>query len=104
MTEDDLKRLKHLPVPAPREGAREAAVATALAAFEPAAAHQDVDAPQGSAVPPRLRNTSAISEGRAKMRFRRPMAIAASIAVLALAAVPLALHLMPIPKHLEPPR
>src|SRR5262245_23448566 len=92
MTEKELRRLKDLPVPAPREGAREAAVAAALAAFE-AVAVPDAGAPQGSAVPPRLRNTSSFSEGRAKMRFRRPVAIAASIAVLALAA-PFALHLV----------
>jgi hypothetical protein len=96
MTEDDLKRLKHLPVPPPAEGAREAAVAAALAAFEPAAAPR-TDAPQGSDVPPRLRGTSAISEGSRKMRFRRPVAMAASIAVLAL-AVPVTALLMLTPR------
>ena len=34
MTENDLKQLKDLPVPPPAEGAREVAVAAALAAFE----------------------------------------------------------------------
>src|SRR5262245_46083722 len=92
MTEAELRRLKDLPVPAPREGAKEAAVAAALAAFKPAAA-ENVDAPQGSAAPPRLRSTSSISEGSSKMRFRRPVAIAASIVVLAL-VVPFTTHLM----------
>jgi Ca-activated chloride channel family protein len=91
MTETELERLKDLPVPAPAEGARERAVAAALAAF--AAAGPDAGAPQGDAAPPRLRSTSSISEGSNRMRFRRPAAIAASIAVLAL-AVPLTVHLM----------
>src|SRR5215468_8470799 len=106
MTEDDLKRLKHLPVPPPREGAKAAAVAAALVAFKAAAAHQDADAPQGSELLPRLRDTS-VSEGSSRMRFRRPAAIAASIAVLAFAAVPLALHFLPRRDHmfyLVPPR
>jgi Ca-activated chloride channel homolog len=96
MTENELKRLKDLAVPPPAEGAKEAVVAAALAAFErPAIADAGTSpaTPQGNAAPPRLRGTSAISEGKARMRFRRPMAIAASIAVLAL-AVPLTLHLM----------
>src|SRR5262245_38681557 len=116
MTEDDLKRLKHLPVPAPRDGAKEAAVAAALAAFEPAASgrgqtprHQPSKEnasdessgltpfpPQGSELLPRLRNTS-ISEGSSSMRYRRPAAIAASIAVLAV-AVPLTLYLVQTPR------
>jgi Ca-activated chloride channel homolog len=87
MTEDDLKRLKELPVPAPREGAKEAAITAALVAFK-AGASSDAGAPQGSAVLPRLRDTSSVSEGSSKMRYRRPAAIAASIAVLAV-AVPL---------------
>jgi Ca-activated chloride channel family protein len=89
MTEDELRRLKDLPVPPPSEGAREAAVAAALAAFE-IDAIADAAGPQGRAAPPRLRSTSAISEGTRKMRFRRPAAIAASIAVLAFAAMPFA--------------
>jgi Ca-activated chloride channel family protein len=96
MTENELKRLKDLPVPAPAEGTREAAVAAALAAFERVATSQSVS-PQGKGVPPRLRNTSSISEGIHKMRFRRPVAIAASIVVLALAAVPFAMHLLSPP-------
>ena len=96
MTENDLKQLKDLPVPPPAEGAREAAVAAALAAFESAAVPH-AGAPQGSAVPPRLRNTSSISEGSSKMRFRRPVAIAASIIVLAL-VVPFTLHLTLTPR------
>src|SRR5262245_28776002 len=116
MTEDDLKRLKHLPVPAPRDGAKEAAVAAALAAFEPAASgrgqtprHQPSKEnasdessgltpfpPQGSELLPRLRNTS-ISEGSSSMRYRRPAASAASIVVLAV-AVPLTLYLVQTPR------
>jgi Ca-activated chloride channel family protein len=92
MTENELKRLKDLPVPAPSEGAREAAVAAALAAFEIGAV-ADAGAPQGNLATPRLRNTSSISEGSSKMRFRRPVAIAASFVVLAL-AVPFVLPLM----------
>jgi Ca-activated chloride channel family protein len=94
MTEDDLKRLKDLPVPAPAEGAREAAVAAALAAFEAAAPY--VGAPQGSAGLPRLRDTTSVSEGSSRMRFRRPVAIAASIVVLAL-VVPFTAYLMLLP-------
>ncbi len=103
MTENELKQLKDLPVPPPGEGAREAAVAAALAAFERAAvadAGTPPGTPQGNAAPQRLRGISAISEGKARMRFRRPMAIAASIAVLAL-AVPLTLHLMRTPPQPE---
>jgi Ca-activated chloride channel homolog len=96
MTENDLKQLKDLPVPPPAEGAREAAVAAALAAFESAAVPH-AGAPQGSAVLSRLRNTSSISEGSSKMRFRRPVAIAASIIVLAL-VVPFTLHLTLTPR------
>src|SRR5262245_52036095 len=94
MTEDDLKRLQHLPVPAPREGAKEAALAAALAAFK-AVAPAHAGAPQGSTVPPRLRDTSS-SEGSSRMRFRRPAAIAASIAVLVV-AVPFTLYLVQAP-------
>ena len=97
MTEDELKRLKDLPVPAPSEGAREAAIAAALAAFEPAAAAPYAGAPQGNAVPPRLRDTTSISEGSSRMRFRRPVAIAASIVVLAL-VVPFTVHLTLTPR------
>src|SRR5688500_6412579 len=101
MTEDDLRRLKALPIPAPADGARRAAVAAALAAFG-RAAPPHVDAPQGNAIPPRLRNTSSISEGSSKMRFCRPVAIAASFVVLAL-AVPFTLHLTggPVPTALQ---
>jgi len=103
MTENELKRLKDLAVPPPDEGAKEAALAAALAAFErPAVADAGTPPgrPQGNAAPQRLRGISAISEGKARMRFRRPMAIAASIAVLAL-AVPLTLHLMRTPPQPE---
>src|SRR5215510_6059913 len=96
MTEEELTRLKDLPVPPPTEGAREAAIAAALAAFEPAAAH-NASAPQGRGVLPRLRDTSSISEGTSKMRFRRPAAIAASIAVLAVAVPLLMTHLVRTP-------
>jgi Ca-activated chloride channel family protein len=106
MTEDELRRLKDLPVPPPSEGAKEAAVAAALAAFE-IGTIANAAPPQGSAIPPRLRNTSSISEGSSKMRFRRPMAIAASITVLAFAAVPFTLHLLSPPDdgvaYLYPP-
>jgi hypothetical protein len=97
MTEGQLRRLKDLPVPPPSEGAREAAVAAALAVFQPAAAGALFDAPQGKHVPPRLRNTSSISEGSTKMRFRRPVAIAASIVALAL-CVASTLQLMRTPE------
>src|SRR5262245_19848395 len=97
MTEDELTRLKHLPVPSPREGAKEAAVAAALAAFKPAADHQGVDAPQGSELLPRLRDTS-ISEGSSKMRYRRPAAIAASIVALAVAVPLFMTHLVRTPR------
>jgi Ca-activated chloride channel family protein len=92
MTEIELERLKDLPVPPPSDGAREAAVAAALAAFE-AAAPAGAAAPQGNAVPLRPRGTTSIADGSSKMRFRRPVAIAASIAVVAL-ALPVTLHLM----------
>ena len=92
MTEDELRQLKDLPVPPPSEDARKAAVDAALAAFKPSVAHF-AGGPQANAVPPRLRSTSSIAEGTSKMRFRLPVAIAASIAVLAL-AVPFTLHLM----------
>ena len=84
MTENELKRLKDLPIPPPSEGAKRAAVAAALAAFNPRLP-KFTGEPQANAVPPRLRNTSSISEGNSKMRFRLPVAIAASIVVLALA-------------------
>src|SRR5215510_852865 len=97
MTEEELTRLKDLPVPPPTEGAREAAIAAALAAFEPAAAH-NASAPQGRGVLPRLRDTSSISEGSSKMRFRRPAAIAASIAALAVAVPLFMTHLVRTPR------
>jgi Ca-activated chloride channel family protein len=96
MTEDELKRLKELPVPAPAAGARERAVAAALAAFEPALS-PDIGAPQGSAALPRLRDTSSISEGSSKMRYRRPAAIAASIVALAVAVPLFMTHLVRTP-------
>jgi Ca-activated chloride channel homolog len=83
MTEDELDQLKSLPVPAASKGARAAALAAGLAAFGRAAA-ENAAAPQGRAVPPRLRDMTSISEGSSRMRFRRPAAIAASIVVLAL--------------------
>ena len=91
MTENELRRLKDLPIPPPSEEAKKAAVDAALVAFNPPLP-KFTGEPQANAVPPRLRNTSSISEGNSKMRFRLPVAIAASIVVLAL-AVPFTLHL-----------
>ena len=91
MTENELRRLKDLPIPPPSEEAKRAAVDAALVAFNPPLP-KFTGEPQANAVPPRLRNTSSISEGNSKMRFRLPVAIAASIVVLAL-AVPFTLHL-----------
>jgi Ca-activated chloride channel family protein len=97
MTDTELERLKDLPVPPSADGAREAALAAALAAFA-------AGAPQGDAEPSRQRSASSISEGRKRMRFRSPMAIAASIAVLVV-AVPIATQLMrTAPPLQEPPR
>ena len=91
MTENELRRLKDLPIPPPSEEAKRAAVDAALVAFNPPLP-KFTGEPQANAVPPRLRNTSSISEGNSKMLFRLPVAIAASIVVLAL-AVPFTLHL-----------
>src|SRR5262245_50768523 len=103
MTEAELRQLKDLPVPPPREGAREAAVAVALAALQPATAADRSGAPQEIAVPPRLRSTSSISKGNSKMVFRSPAAIAASIITLAI-VVPATLHLTRAPTHDVAPR
>ena len=91
MTDYDLSRLKELPVPLPREGAKTAAVDAALEAYSQAAANLSEQA-QGSPAPRRPTNASPTAERSRPMRFRLPIAIAATVAAIAI-AVPVALHL-----------
>jgi Ca-activated chloride channel family protein len=81
MTEHDLNRLKHLPVPLPRSEAKRAAIEVALTAFDRAAQ-------SGSIVPLRRSSEPATSRKITPTRCRTYVAIAASLAALALAGPP----------------
>jgi Ca-activated chloride channel homolog len=86
MTGDELERLKDLPVPEPRDAARAAALAAALAAFDAAAKNTDSPA-QENAAPGRLTLASTQTQRRRLMRANFfNYKIAASIAVLIVAA------------------
>src|SRR6185503_6819676 len=90
MTDYDLSRLKQLPVPLPREGAKTAALDAALEAYSRTTANLSEQA-QGSAALRRPTNASPTAERSRPMRFRLPMAIAATVAAIAV-AVPVTLH------------
>lgn len=80
MTEPDLKRLKD--VPPPRDAAKRAALAAAMAAYE-----KNESATQGNDAPLRLRDASSRTEGRKPMRVSQfNYALAASIAALMIGA------------------
>jgi len=83
MTERDLTRLRHTPVPPPDGEAKRAALAAAAAAFEKSAAE-----PQGSSSPQRFSHASSPTEGKRTMRqtFHFNRALAASIAALMIGA------------------
>jgi Ca-activated chloride channel family protein len=91
MTDHDLMRLKELPVPLPREGSKATAVKAALEAFGRATPNLFEQA-KGSSALGRPTDTSATAERSRPMRFRLPMAIAATVAALAI-AVPVTVHL-----------
>ncbi len=97
MTEDRLKALKEMPVPPPRDAARKAALAAAMATFDaPAAdaAEKSSDAPQGSDGNVRLLSASHPGVRRKLMSFTKfQYGMAASVAALMIAA-PMALHTM----------
>jgi Ca-activated chloride channel homolog len=99
MIDDDLKRLKDLPVPSARAEARAAALAAAMAAFDAsdatieAATKKNDDAPQGCAEPIRLTHASQQTRRRSLMRVSSHYKIAASISVLLIAA-PLTYHML----------
>ena len=82
MTDHDLNNLKNLPVPPARRGAREAAVAVALQTFKTAQARAAGDSQQSS-------NDSI--RGSRRIDSRPRIAMAASLALIAL-AVPLVLY------------
>lgn len=98
MTDDDLKRLKDLPVPPARAEAKATALAAAMAAFDAgdatseAAAKKNDDASQGCAEPVRLTHASQ-TRRRSLMRVSSHYKIAASISVLLIAA-PLTYHML----------
>src|SRR3990172_9103515 len=93
MTERDFPRLKDLPVPAPRAGAKRAALDAALAAFEQQQSEQSNT--QGDGGPARLNDASSQMERRLPMRrtFKFNYALAASVAALMVAA-PAAFHVL----------
>ena len=96
MTERDLERLKDLPVPAPRETAKRAALDAAMAVFEAAhpagfaSAESDAQmqgAPKGKALPLRQMETSHTKRSfRMYLSSRSSQAIAASVAAMVIAA------------------
>lgn len=84
MTEPDLTRLKN--VPAPRDAARRAALAAALAAFDDTEKKSESET-QGTDAPIRLRDASSRTEGKKPMRLLHTnRALAASIAALMVGA------------------
>jgi len=87
---DDLDTLKNLPVPPARRGAREAAVAVALQAFNKT---QSAAADDSQELSDALQENEADDSIRRSRRLhaRRFLAMAACVALIAL-AVPLALH------------
>jgi Ca-activated chloride channel family protein len=89
MTEDKLNALTDLPPPPPRAGAKTAALAAAIAAFEKAA-ENIAGQPQGKRAPGRPMHASQ-HKRRRKMRAPIFYKIAASIAVVAV-AVPTTLY------------
>ena len=94
----DLKGLKDLPVPPPREEARTAAIEAASEAFRLAGTTPFAH-PQGNLQTPGLMGASAVSKRLKPMRWRLPVALAASVMMLAI-AVPVTLHLLR-PPHVE---
>jgi Ca-activated chloride channel family protein len=93
MTGDELKALKDLPVPEPREAARTAAVEAALAAFDAAAKNPGGSAQENCAAG-RLTLASTQTQRRRLMRANYlNYKIAASVAVL-IVALPMAFHMM----------
>jgi Ca-activated chloride channel homolog len=100
MTDHDLRRLKELPVPLPREGSKATAVNAALEAYSPSRGRLANVKPvsalfekaQGSFALGRPTDASATAGRSKSMRYRLPMAIAATVAAVSI-AVPLTLHL-----------
>jgi Ca-activated chloride channel family protein len=100
MTDHDLSRLKELPVPSPREGSKATAVNAALEAYslsrgrlanvKPVSAL--FEKAQGSFALGRPTDASATAGRSKSMRYRLPMAIAATVAAVSI-AVPVTLHL-----------
>jgi Ca-activated chloride channel family protein len=90
MTDHDLNDLKNLAVPPARRGAREAAVAVALQAFKTAKPRAADDFQESSDALHAKDVDGSIRRSR-RIHARRFMAIAASVALIAL-AVPMALH------------
>ena len=105
MTERDLENLGKLPVPAPREAAKRAAINAALAAFDASTAASALAAdspqfealgvpeapnqqsPQGNVVPLRQTETSPTKRSFLMRLYSRPtMALAASLTALMIAA------------------
>lgn len=99
MSDLKLERLKDLPTPPPREGARKAALAAALDAFdqptsENAAAKKSSEAPKASRPAARLTSASQPGMRRKVMSITRyHYGLAASVAALVVAA-PIGLHVM----------
>ncbi len=84
MTETDLTRLKDAPPP-PRDAAKRAALAAAMAAFE--AAEKSQSETQGSGAPLRPRDALSRTKGKSPMRAAQfNYGLAASIAALMIAA------------------
>jgi Ca-activated chloride channel homolog len=101
MNDDELKKLKDFPTPAPRSGARAKTFAAAMAAFDQAASgdegesvekdaqapQKNAKAPQGSARPIRLIHASSEQKRRRPMRaWPVSYRVAASVAAMLLAA------------------
>ena len=90
MTDHDLDNLKNLPVPPARRGAREAAVAVALQAFNTAQSRAADDSQESSDALQENEVDDSIRRSR-RTHARRLLAMAACVALIAL-AVPLALR------------
>jgi Ca-activated chloride channel homolog len=90
MTDDELESLKRLPVPAPRESAKAAALAAALETFDNLKTITG-SAPQASTAPPRLTTVNPPVRRPFMRSFQPSMALAASFAAL-LVAVPAAIY------------
>jgi len=104
MTDHDLNRLKELPVPSPREGAKTTALNAGLKAYSQAITNLSGGTKENQALR-RPTNASPTAEGSRPMHLRLPLAIAASVAALAV-GVPVVLHVAkqaPNPGVLEQP-